>query len=249
MDASLLSLLLYTFPVLVAMAAVALGRDRLDRPRLTALALSSAGLTCVVLGAGAGSIDPAAAAMGLGAAVVYSAYILISERIVERAAPRALSALVCTGAAVTLTTGSLLLGDLHPGEVSASGWGWLAGIAVISTFGAVSLFFAGLKRVGPTMASILATIEPVVTVALAFVVFGETLTPVQIAGGLLVLSAVPVLARSAPRELAQAVERPGDEPRDPVAARLSQGDEALLGRIQVRSEALQPELGAESARL
>ena len=40
---------------------------------------------------------------------------------------------------------------------------------------------------GPTAASILSTLEPVVTVGLAFVVFGESLGPAQLAGGALVL--------------------------------------------------------------
>jgi drug/metabolite transporter (DMT)-like permease len=47
--------------------------------------------------------------------------------------------------------------------------------------------------VGPTTASILATVEPLVTVLLAFLVFGERLGPVQILGGSLVLAAVLVL--------------------------------------------------------
>ena len=46
---------------------------------------------------------------------------------------------------------------------------------------------------GPTAASILSTVEPLVTVILAFIVFGETLGVVQIAGGALVLAAVLVL--------------------------------------------------------
>jgi drug/metabolite transporter (DMT)-like permease len=49
---------------------------------------------------------------------------------------------------------------------------------------------AGLRRVGPTAASILSTLEPVVTVALAFAAFGETLGPAQLAGAALVLLAV-----------------------------------------------------------
>ena len=81
-------------------------------------------------------------------------------------------------------------GNLALSGVSAQGFGWLAGIAVVSTVGAVGLFFAGLQRVGPTAASILSTLEPVVTVALAFLVFGESLGPTQLAGGALVLLAV-----------------------------------------------------------
>lgn len=199
-DASLLSLLVYTFPAIVATAAFALGRERIDGRRLAALGLASGGLVLVVAGAGAGTLDPLGAGLGLGAAVVYSTYILVSEGIVARMGPRVLSALVCTGAAAPLTVGAALLGELRPGELTAAGWGWLAGLALVSTVTAVSLFFAGLRRVGPTTASILSTAEPVVTVLLAFLVFGELLGPVQLLGGALVLGAVLALASYRPRQ-------------------------------------------------
>jgi len=198
-DASLLSLLVYTFPAMVAVAAFALGRERIDRRRLVALVVASGGLALVVAGAGAGALDPLGAALGLGAAVVYTTYILVSEGIVGRMTPRLLSALVCTGAAASLTAGSALLGELRPGELTAAGWGWLACLALVSTVAAVSLFFAGLQRVGPTTASIISTAEPVVTVLLAFLVFGELLGPVQLLGGALVLGAVLMLATRRPR--------------------------------------------------
>jgi drug/metabolite transporter (DMT)-like permease len=198
-DASLLSLLLYTFPAIVAVAAVALGRERVDARKLAALGLASGGLVLVVAGAGAGALDPLGAALGLAAAFVYSAYILVSDGISGRVSPRALSALVCTGAAVVLAGGAAMLGELRPGELTAAGWGWLACLAVVSTVVAISFFFAGLRRVGPTTASILATVEPLVTVLLAFLVFGETLGPVQIVGGVLVLAAVLVLQARRPR--------------------------------------------------
>jgi drug/metabolite transporter (DMT)-like permease len=192
-DASLLSLLLYTFPAMVAAAAVALGRERLDRRRVAALVLASGGLALVVAGAGAGALDPLGAALGLGAAVVYTTYILVSDTIAGRLRPQVLAALVCTGAAVSLTAGTAALGELRPGALTAAGWGWIACLAVVSTVAAIALFFAGLRRVGPTTASILATVEPLVTVGLAFLVFGETLGAIQLAGGALVLSAVLVL--------------------------------------------------------
>ena len=192
-DASLLSLLLYTFPAMVAAAAVVLGRDRMDGRRLAALALTSAGLALVVAGAGTGALDPLGAALAITAALVYTTYILVSQGVLGSVSPRLLSALVCTGAALPLTLGSALLGDLRPGDVTPVGWGWLVCLAGVSTVGAILMFFAGLKRVGPTTASILATVEPVVTVVLAFLVFGERLTAIQIGGAVLVLAAVPVL--------------------------------------------------------
>ena len=202
-DASILSLLLYTFPAMVTVAAIALGRERVSARRLTALALTSGGLVLVLAGAAAGAFDPLGAAMALGAAVVYTIYILTSESAAGRISPYLLSALVCTGAAVTLTAGSAALGQLRPQDITAEGWLWMAGIGIVSTVTAIGLFFAGLRRVGPSTAAILATVEPVVTVFLAFLVFGETLAAVQIAGAALVLTSVLVL-RARTREPALA---------------------------------------------
>jgi drug/metabolite transporter (DMT)-like permease len=192
-DASLLSLLVYTFPAIVAVAAIALGRERVEGRRLTALGLAFGGLALVVGGAGAGGLEPLGAALGLGAAVVYSTYILVGEGVAGRMRPLVLSALVCTGAAASLTVGSALCGSLRPGELTLAGWGWLACIAVVCTVASVSLFFAGLERVGATTASILATVEPLVTVLLAFLFFGERLGAVQLAGGAAMLGGVLVL--------------------------------------------------------
>lgn len=206
LDASLLSLLLYTFPAMVTVAAIALGRERASRRTAGALALASSGLVLVLAGAGAGALDPLGTALGLVAAVIYTTYILSSSALAGRTDPLVLSALVCTGAAATLTLASAALGDLRPGALTPAGLGWLAAIAVVSTVAAVSLFFAGLRRVGATTASIVSTAEPVTTVLLAFVVFGETLSPVQLAGGALVLGAV--VALSAPARRLAAVPAP-----------------------------------------
>jgi drug/metabolite transporter (DMT)-like permease len=204
-DASLLSLLLYTYPSMVAVTAILLRRERADGRRFTALALASGGLVLVLANAEAGTLDPVGAALALAAAMVYTTYILTSQGIAGRISPTVLSALVCTGATVTLTAGAALVGDLQPAAVTATGWGWLLSLAVVSTVVAVSLFFAGLKRVGPTSAAILSTAEPVVTVILAFLVFGELLGPLQLLGGGLVIVAVLVLASHRPREVVEAV--------------------------------------------
>ena len=190
LDASLFSLLLYTYPVFVTVAAIALGREPASRRTAAALALASTGLVLVLAAAVAGSLDTLGMVLAIGAAGIYSAYILTSQGVAARVEPLVLSTLLCTGAATTLTLAAFAGGDLHVRSVSPAGFAWLGGLALVSTVGAIALFFAGLRRVGPTAASILSTLEPVVTVALAFVVFGESLGPVQLAGGALVLLAV-----------------------------------------------------------
>jgi drug/metabolite transporter (DMT)-like permease len=198
MDASLLSMLLYTFPAMVTAAAIALGRETASRRRTGALLVSSGGLALVLLGAGSGTFDWLGAALGLGAAMTYTAYILVSDRVGGELRALPLSALITTGAAITFGVACAASGSFDTGFAS-EGWLWLAAIAIVSTVTPIALFFAGLRRVGPSTASILSTLEPLTTVALAFVVFGETLTGVQLAGAALVLGAAVWLQRRPPR--------------------------------------------------
>ncbi len=198
MDASLLSLILYTYPVLVTVAAVLLGRDRLSPGRWAALIAACCGTLLVLLGAGGLSFEPVGAMLAFGAAITYTAYILVADTVVHRLPPVVLSTLVMTGAAATLGARCVLTGDIDF-HFGLSGWFWLAGIALVSTVVAILAFFAGLKRTGPSTAAILSTFEPVVTSALAALILRESLSPVQLAGGALVLCSVAVLQIRPPR--------------------------------------------------
>ncbi|WP_214401457.1 DMT family transporter [Pseudonocardia lacus] len=208
MGASLLSLIFYSYPLLVTLGAVLLGRDRLTAGRCAALAAASGGLVLVLAGAGGLDVDPVGAALGFGTALAYTVYILVADGVVGRLPPVLLAALVMTGAAVTLTVRGLVTGGIDLGFGPAA-WFWLACIAVVSTVVAMLAFFAGLRRVGPSSAAILSTFEPVVTTALATLALGEFLTPVQVLGGLLVLSCVAIVQglRPAGRDPAAADHR------------------------------------------
>ena len=188
-DVSLASLILYTYPALVTVAALALGRERATRRKLAALVLASSGVALVV-GGGAGAIDWVGAAMAFGCAVFYTGFILASDRVAATTSPLAFAASVATGAALGFTVVALLSGGIHASE---EGVMWVALIASVSTVMPIVLFMAGLARVGPSTASIASTVEPVFTVALAWIVLGELLGPVQLVGGALVLSAVVLL--------------------------------------------------------
>ena len=79
-DASLTSLLLYTYPALVFGGAVALGREHVTPWKALALGLASAGAALVLLGGGTGGLEPTGVALALGAGATYAVYILIAER-------------------------------------------------------------------------------------------------------------------------------------------------------------------------
>jgi drug/metabolite transporter (DMT)-like permease len=192
LDVALVSLLLYTYPAFVTVAALLLGRAKPTARTWLALGVASVGLVLVLAAAGAASFDVLGAGLALAASLTYTTYILVSDGIVSEVEPFTLSALVLTGGTVSFSLAGAATGTLDL-ALSGEAWLWLVLIALVSTVVAVSAFFAGLRRVGPSEAAILSTFEPPVTVALAVLVLGERLTVPQLAGGALVLAAVIVL--------------------------------------------------------
>jgi drug/metabolite transporter (DMT)-like permease len=190
-DASLVALILYLYPILVMVTAIALRREQASRRRVWALAIALLGIGLVLSGALAGRFNWLGLLLALGAPIVYTGYILVGDSLTADVPPLALTALVCIGAFGTFLVLGLFRGiNLNFAPI---GWLWLAAVALISTVAAILLFFAGMARVGPSVASILSIFEPVVTVASAAVVFGEQLTATQWIGGALVLSAVLIV--------------------------------------------------------
>jgi len=208
LDAALVALVLYTFPVMVTVGAVLLRRERFSLARAVALATATIGTGLVLAGAGGLGFDGRGVLLAFGAAVTYTVYILVADTVLHRLAPVVLTTLVMSGAATALAVRATVSGGVTV-SFGASGWVWIGCIVVFSTVLAVLAFFAGLGRTGPSTASILSTFEPVVSAGLAALVLGELLTPVQLFGALLVLSAAVVV---------QIERRPPGEPGDIDAA-------------------------------
>lgn len=188
---ALVSLLLYLFPVIVVLLSAVFLGERLTRVRGTALALALAG-SALTVGSGAGG-RPLGIVLGIASAVLYALYIVIGSRVTAGvgAIPAATvivgSAALCFGLVVLVTRPAFPHGAL--GAVA------ILGLALVATVVAIVTFFEGLARLGPTDASTLSTFEPVVTVLLAATLLGERVTPLQLAGGALILGAVLLLAR------------------------------------------------------
>lgn len=200
LDATMASLVMYVYPALVLGLAVAVGRDHLDRRRGAALAAALTGVALVLAGGDIGAIDGIGVLMALGAAIGYAVYIVASDAVAAGASPLAYAASVCTGAANAFVLAGVVTGELEFG-LSLAAYGWIAAVAVVSTVIAITAFLAGLARLGPGRAAILSSVEPPITVALAALLFGETLTALQLGGGVLVVGSVALLAMGGGRRV------------------------------------------------
>lgn len=191
-SAGLVSLLLYLYPTLVTLLAAVFLQQPLSRTKLAAVLAALAGTALIIGGDTGGSLS--GVLLGVGAALIYSIYILVGSRMMraEGALPAATVVMISAAAvfAVMAAAGNPALPE------GSAGWAAIAAIALVSTVVAMVFFFAGLARLSAADAATVSTLEPLVTVLLAALFLGESITAAKLAGGGIILTALVVLARS-----------------------------------------------------
>jgi drug/metabolite transporter (DMT)-like permease len=201
-SAPVVAVLLYTYPAIVSVLSAIFGQERFTRARALALVLTFAGCVLVV-----GVLDATVVvsvpgvALGLGAALGYSVFNLLSYTLVGR--QRRLVVMTYTFGISALAMGvvALLAGE----SLSVTGWSprlWLlvAAIVLVPTFLAVVLYLRGIRGLGAPQAAIVSTTEPLFTIVLAAIVLPDgRLTPIQLCGAALVVAGVVAAEWPRPR--------------------------------------------------
>ncbi|MCC6615173.1 MAG: DMT family transporter [Anaerolineae bacterium] len=192
-DASLYTVLLYSYPAMVALLLLALG-EPLSRRGWFALALTLIGVVLTVrdleqaLQGGSGEGILFAIANG----AFYAVYIVISSRLLRGQSAMAMaSAFSISGTLLAFVMMALIFGLKAP--ATSTGWLVLLATAVVSTAGPIFAFYAGMQRVGAGQAAIISTLEPVIVLVLSFLLLNERLAFQQIVGGALILLAAILL--------------------------------------------------------
>jgi len=202
--ASLAALLLYAYPIMVSVIAVMSHQEKFSRFKFFGLLLSTFGLV-LVLGVAMKNINSFGVALALGAACVYAIYIIIGNQVLQTTTPLVTITLISTFAALTYG----IIGFTMSGTTWNLTWNtWLGigGIAFFSTIIAMLTFFHGMKLIGATSASIISTLEPVMTVILAVLLLDEQLTLLQAAGGIFVVMGGIVAVVSPTRKVIKEVD-------------------------------------------
>ena len=131
--------------------------------------------------------------MALGSGCAGAAVVLGGDLLGDRLAPLPFAACLTGGAAVALAIVPALAG--FDGSGGADGWLLTAGIAIVPGVLGVAAMLGGVARIGPSLASVLLTLEPPVAVVIAWVTLGDRLTAGELAGGVLTLIAVLLTRR------------------------------------------------------
>lgn len=190
-SAGLVALLLYLYPAIVALLSVLFLKEKITRLKVAALLAALTG-TALTVGPQGGQWQ--GVLLAFSAAGIYSVYIIVGAGVMKQVSAFQSSTVIFASAGLVYAGLTAFNGAHFPAD--AAGWGAVAGTVLVATIIAVTAFLAGLKRIGPTNASMLSTLEPVVTVLLAAVLFAERLDAVTLLGGGLILSAVIILTRA-----------------------------------------------------
>lgn len=186
--AAVASMMLYSYPVIVTMLSAWLYKEAITRNKIASLLISSLGLVLVV-GVVFQGVNMKGLFFGGMAALVYSVYIVLSNKLVGKINSLVMTAYVITSAAIAFNIVGWLTGSVTL-AINTQGWLAILAIALISTVVAIIAFFQGMKLVGPSKTCIISTMEPVITTLAAFLFFAETITMLQVLGGSLIIAAV-----------------------------------------------------------
>lgn len=193
--AGIVAVLSYTYPVMVTLLSALLLKTPVTRRIGIALVLtlSGAGLTVGTgIGADCGGFRGMFLAWLSGA--VFALYIVFGSVCIKKAGNIPSLAVIIPATAVALLPMTAYEGLCLPQGLT--GCLAIGGSVLIATVLAMTLFFAGLKRIDPVHASMISTFEIVVTIFFSTVLLGEQITVVKSCGAALILSAVILLSRS-----------------------------------------------------
>lgn len=185
---SVATLSYYFAPVIVTIACPILFKEKMGFKQWLCFIMSTLG---IVLITGIGDLSQGSSHIkgilfGLGAATLYATVILLNKFIknvdgIHRTFLQFLSAIVVLVPYVLLTDGV----NIH--KLDSKGWIFLLAVGLIHTGVTYCLYFSSLKELPGQKAAILSYIDPLVAVLVSVVVLKETMTPMQIIGGLLIL--------------------------------------------------------------
>jgi drug/metabolite transporter (DMT)-like permease len=204
-SASLERLILYLNPTLVLVLGALLYGRRITRGQLAALAVSYCGVA-LVFGHELGYEGPQVllgAALVFGSAASYAVYLVASGEEVRRLGALRLTGLATTVACVLCIAQFVLLRPLEAAWVAPPVI-WLSVLnALLCTFAPVILVMLAIERVGATLTAQTGMLGPLSTVLLGVWLLGEALNGWVVAGTVLVLAGIALLARAQQRAAAE----------------------------------------------
>lgn len=184
---SVATLCYYFAPVLVTLACPILFKEKMGVKQWVCFVMATLGLGLIT---GIGSMGEgnhlAGILFGISAAFFYATVVILNKYIkqisgIHRTFLQFVSAFAVLLPYVLLTEG------INLSSLNGVGWASLATVGLLHTGVTYCLYFSALKELPGQTAAVLSYIDPLVAVIVSVTLLGETITPLQILGGALIL--------------------------------------------------------------
>jgi drug/metabolite transporter (DMT)-like permease len=204
-NATTVALIFGTLPIMTALFAAAGGIERLHGRFWVAAAVSFSGVALVAIGAERGiSGHLVGYGLTLIATATWAAYSVAVAPLMTRYTASRISAF-------GLTIGGFLLLCVAAPQLAAQDFGSLPALVWVAFVFAVLgplvltnlLWFNSIERVGPSRAALYANLQPFFGAIFALLLLSESVTAIQIAGGVLIAVGILLSRRSQPTLVAQ----------------------------------------------
>lgn len=193
-NSGIASKLLFVYPVMVAVMMIFFFHEKMRMSVVLCLVIMSVGLILLMKPQGEITLSPFGCLLVMVSALTYALYIIfvnVSKVIKAIPTSKLLFYVLACGSAVYLAM--MPLGNELTLPTKESGWLNLTALAVIPTLLSLTCTTKAIQLIGSTPTAILGALEPVSAVLLSVTVLGQSLTPRDIAGGILIIIATTIV--------------------------------------------------------
>lgn len=208
--AGVAALIVAAGPAWIAIISRLLGREHVSRLGWAGIGLQLLGVLCVVgstqkvEGGESGLLGALLISLG---SIAWAFYSILLQPYTLRSNGLHLSAItLASGAAMMALVGTPDMARLDWGAVSVTGWMSVAYAAFLAMVVAYLLFYRGVRVLGPTRTSMYGNLQPIVAIAVAWIMLHETPTPWQLLGAGLIMAGLLVSRTAKVRPAPEALE-------------------------------------------
>jgi drug/metabolite transporter (DMT)-like permease len=194
-------LILFVYPTLVVILSLVFLHKRPSGRDVVALVVTYSGIALVMSNAvgGANANLALGAALCFASAAGYAVYLVASSRIVQRVGSIRFTAYAMSVASAFCILQFLILRPLSALDLPREVYGLALAMALVSTVLPVFITSEALRRIGANQVALYGALGPVTTIFFGWMGLDEIMTPVQLAGALLVLGGVLLVTFKAAR--------------------------------------------------
>lgn len=197
-SAGLATALLYAYPAVVALLSTIVFRERLTAQTAAAVILALGGIFAIsgIVGSAEGAISTAGILYGVGSCIAFAIYTVIGQKVIAKDKPLTITfSLTVVSLVMLVFMFPATFPDLLSFTPLQLGLG--AAMAVFTTILPVVALLAAIKIIGATKAALISIAETPISLLLAYLMFGETLTALQGIGCALIVASIFVVTMPA----------------------------------------------------